>query len=407
MSYHRATKSKVLICKSFRYRVYPTIEQIATADRWSDALRFLWNLANEQRLIGLARERGERRYVTAFDQSKDLTALRSELPWLAEVPRNVSTQLLHELDKAWQRCFKKLADTPRWKRKGADVVNLCEPHPKVWRLDGDDLHFPKLGKIRAVVHRPLEGKPKTCTLVRDGDQWFASILCEVTAPDPIPRTGPVVAIDRGIVNFAATSDGELISGPQYLKASLRQFARAQRVVSRRKKGSNNYKKAQRVVMRRHRKVRRQRTHFLHDQSARFANNHGVIVLEDLNTAGMIRSNCSRGISDAGWSSFESMVRYKQGWSGGSIRLERAAYSSQECAECGHVDAASRRGEVFCCTRCEHRDHADINAAKVLLRRANRSALPVEGMPLEGALRSRKVKVKLRVSRRSSLQSSGL
>jgi putative transposase len=105
--------------------------------------------------------------------------------------------------------------------------------------------------------------------------------------------------------------------------------------------------------------------------------------------------------------FLGMIRYKQEWSGGSVKLVRAAYSSQECTSCGHIDATSRRGEVFCCTKCGHTDHADINAAKVLLRRANRSALPVEGELPEGALRSRKVKVGLRVPRRRSLQSSGL
>jgi len=397
----------VLIRKSFRYRVYPTREQIATADRWSDALRFLWNLANEQRLLGLARDRSERRYVTAFDQSKDLTALRFELPWLAEVPRNVSMQLLHALDNAWQRCFAKLADAPRWKRKGIDVVNLCEPHPKQWRLDGRCLHFPKLGKIRVVIHRPLEGSPKSCTLVRDGDQWFASISCEITRPDPVRRTSPIVAIDRGIINFAATSDGELILGPQYLKSSLKRLAHAQRKVNRRKKGSKNQIKAKRGVMRAHRKIRRQRHHFAHEKSAQFTKSHGVIVLEDLNVAGMMKGNCSRGIADAGWSMFERMIRYKQGWSGGSVQLVRAAYSSQECFGCGHVDAKSRRGEIYCCTKCAHTDHADINAAKVLVHRANRSVLPVEGELLEGTLRSRKVKVGLRVSRRQSLQSSDL
>ena len=393
----------MLIRKAFRYRVYPTREQIATADRWSDALRFLWNLANEQRLLGLAKSRSERRYPTAFDQSKDLTELRSELPWLADVPRNVAMQLLHELDNAWRRCFQKLSETPRWKRKGVDVVNLCEPHPKVWKLVGNTLRFPKLGTIRAVVHRPLDGTPKTCTLVRDGDQWFVSILCEIVKPDPIPRTAPVIAIDRGIINFAGTSAEELIPGPQYLKASLKRLRRAQRTVSRRKKGSKNRKKADRRVMREHRKVRRQRAHFAHRESARYAKSHGVVVLEDLNIAGMLRGKCARGIADSGWSLFERMLRYKLGWSGGSVRLVQAAYSSQECDHCGHIDAASRRGEVYCCTKCGHTDHADINAAKVLLRRANRSVLPVEGELLEGALRSRKAKVGLRAVRRSSLQ----
>lgn len=218
-------------------------------------------------------------------------------------------------------------------------VNLCEPHPKAWKLDGNVLHFPKLGKIRLVVHRPLEGTPKSCTLVRDGDQWFVSIVCKIERADPVPRTDPVVAIDRGIVNFAATSDGKLTPGPQYLKASLKQLARAQRTAARRKKGSKNQKKAKRKVMRKHRKVRRQRSHFTHKESARYAKSHGVVVLEDLNVAGMMRGNCARGIADAGWSMFEQMLRYKLGWSGGSVKLVRAAYSSQECFACEYVDAA--------------------------------------------------------------------
>jgi len=392
-----------VICKAFRFRAYLSPEQNATADRWSDALRFLWNLAHEQRLLGLARARGEKRYVTAFDQSKDLTELRSELSWLADVPRNVTMQLLHELDRAWQRCFMKLSAQPTWKRKGIDVPNLCEPRSTIWRLDRNTLHFPKLGKIRLVVHRSLEGTPKSCTLVRDGDQWFASIVCEVQIPDLTPRTGPVIALDRGVTNFVATSDGDLILGPQYLKSSLKQLARSQRSVARKQKGSKNQEKAKRRVMRKFRKVRRQRAHFSHEQSARFTKSHGVVVLEDLNVAGMMRGHCARGIADSGWSTFQRMLDYKLSWSGGSIKLVPAAYSSQECSVCGHVDATSRRGEIFCCTGCCHTDHADSNAAKVLLRRANRSVLPVEGTPPEGALRSRKVKNRLRVSRRPSLQ----
>ena len=123
------------------------------------------------------------------------------------------------------------------------------------------------------------------------------------------------------------------------------------------------------------------------------------MLEDLNLAGMIRGNCARGLSDAGLAGFERMCRYKQGWTGGVVRLVPAPYSSQTCAVCDHVDAKSRRGEVFCCTKCGHRDHADINAANVLLHRASRSVLPVEGELLEGALRSRKAKVGLRTVRR--------
>lgn len=388
----------MLVHKGFRYRVYPTPAQETRLLAWEAALRFLWNLANEQRRMAYDRPKCWRRYPTAFDQINELTALRAELPWLGDVPRNVCGQLLVELDLSWQRCFEKLARGPRWKRKGRDFLGLTEPHPKAWRLDGTTLRFPKLGNLRAVVHRPLEGTPKTCTLRREGDQWFASIMCEIELPDPAPRTAPVVAIDVGIANFGATSDGELIPNPEPLKASLVRLARAQRIVARRKKGSKNREKAKLRVARLHRKVRRQREHHLHVLSARFAKSHGVVVLEKLNVAGMIRGNCSRGIADAGWSRFAEMLRYKLAWSGGTLIEVPAAYSSQTCSQCGAIDANSRRSQaVFCCTACGFSDHADLNAAKVLKSRANRSAKPVDGSLPEGPGRSRK---RLCVARRA-------
>ncbi|RPH73611.1 hypothetical protein EHM76_05080, partial [bacterium] len=161
--------------KAYRFRIYPTSAQERRLCEWQSTLRWLWNLANEQRCMGVARPKGERRYPTAFDQINELTALRAELPWLADVPRNVSAQLLIELDRAWQCCFKKLQSRPRWKRKAVDRPSLKETHHKLWRLDGDSLHFPKIGRLRTVAHRAMTGKPKTCSILSDGDQWFASI----------------------------------------------------------------------------------------------------------------------------------------------------------------------------------------------------------------------------------------
>src|SRR5688500_5328340 len=93
------------------------------------------------------------------------------------------------------------------------------------------------------TQRPLEGVPKSCTIRRDGDQWFVSIVCELELPDPAPRTEPVVALDRGITHLIADSDGTLVENPKPLEAALKRLGRLQRVVSRRKKGSNNRKKA--------------------------------------------------------------------------------------------------------------------------------------------------------------------
>jgi len=375
--------------------------QVARIMRWEGALRFLWNLANEQRLLGMTRSKSERRYYTAFDQINQLTELRAELPWLADVPRNVCAQIIIELDKAWQRCFKKLARAPRWKRKGKDFLGLCEPHPKTWRLDDNVIRFPKIGNLHAVIHRPLEGTPKTCTIKRDGDQWFASISCEVEVPEPMPRTEPVVALDRGVVNAVADSDGRLVESPRFYTKAMKRLAHAQRAVDRKKKGSKNREKAKLRVMRIHRKVRRQREHFAHTLSAAYSKSHGVIVIEALKIGNMVHANrgLSRSILDSGWGMLVEFMRYKLAWSGGTLVEVPAAYSSQACSECGRVDKTSRRSQSeFVCVGCGYVDHADLNAAKVLKQRANRSLKPVEGTLLEGTLRSRKG---LRVARRST------
>lgn len=340
-----------------------------------------------------------------IDQQRELTELRKELPWLKAVPRDVAADLLRKLDDAWQRCFATISDAPHWKRKGRGAANFCEPHPKSWGINDGCLRFPKIGPVRVVVHRPLEGKRKTCTLARDGDQWFVSIVCEIEI-NPPSRTTPVVALDRGIAVLAATSDGEFIANPRHLEVTLAKLARAQRSMSRKKKGSKNRTKAKSRVARIYRKVRRQRGHYLNVQSARLAKNHGVVVIEKLNVEGMMKGNCARAIGDAGWSILANQLRCKLAWSGGSLVEVPAAYSSQTCSACGCIDAKSRRSQaVFVCVGCGHSENADVNAAKVLLTRANRSGMPVEGEPLEGAQRSRKAKVGLRKVRRSTFAKS--
>lgn len=387
--------------RGFRYRIYPTPEQEARLLQWEGALRALWNAAHEQRLVYLRRGA---RMPSAFDQINQLTELRADVPWLADVPRNVCSQLLVDLDTAWQRCFARLARHPRWKRKGRDVVNLTEPHSGVFRIARTGVVFPKLGEMRAVFHRPIRGTPKRCMISREVDQWFVSILCEREVPEPAPRQDPVVAIDRGVTNLLADSDGTLIPNPKHLERSLGRLARAQRVVARREKGSRRRERAKLRVARLHRKIRRQRQHRLHVLSARYAKSHGVVVVENLNVAGMARGGLGRHISGAGWSAFCTMLRYKLEATGGTLVEVPAAYSSQTCTACGVVDAASRTGERFSCVACGHEANADLNAARVLLSRRNGGSAGRGGYGDVG----RPAKRQLRVVRRGrSTQGLGL
>src|SRR5438552_1863952 len=302
------------------------------------------------------------RLPSAFDQITQLTEMRAEIPWLAEVPRNVCAQVLVELDAAWQRCFTRLARRPRWKKKGRDPVAITEPHPRVFRVTPGGVAFPKLGTIRAILHRPLVGEPRRCTIAREVDQWFVSIQCEQEVPAPARRPGPVVAIDRGVTNLLGDSDGRLVPNPKHLDASLRQLAHAQRVVARRTTASQGRERARLRDAKLHRTIRRQRAHGLHLLSARYAQSHGGVTRGRLHVAGMLRGRLGRHISGAGWASFCAMLRYKLEATGGRLVEVPAPYSSQTCSACGVVDAASRQGERFRCVASGQEAHSVLNAA---------------------------------------------
>lgn len=361
----------MIVYKHFRFRVHPNKPQLKRLRVWQDALRCLWNLAHEQRLMALAKCSDDKVHISFFDQAKELTELRSRFNWFEQLPRVACVRVLQLLDAAWQRYFAKKSGMPRWKKKTALLdVGVCALHSEAFRLVGTSLKFPKIGNMEAVVHRALEGRPKMCTLKPDrvGD-WFVSIVCEIEVKDPTPRTAPVIALDRGVVNFVATSDGEVHPAPRHREALQARIARASREHARKRKGSKNREKARVRLAKIHRKVARQRAHYLHVLSARFAKSHGVVVLENLNVAGMMRGNCPRGIASAGWSRFAEMLRYKLEWSGGKLVEVPAHYSSQQCSSCDHVDPKSRVSQAeFHCVVCGHSEHADINAAKTLKKR---------------------------------------
>jgi putative transposase len=338
---------------------------------------------------------------------KELTEVLKdpEFEWLADVPRNVLDQLLKELAKAWERGFKKISKPPHFKRKGRDNVSLIEPHPRYWRVTEEgDVRFPKLGVLKTKMHRPLEGKGKTCALVREADQWFVSISCEVEIEERLRKPGRV-GLDRGVKHLVADSDRNVFDGPEGMRTSTQRLTRAQRALSKKKKGSNNHRKAQLRVARLHRKVRRQRNHLLHQIALHYAKSHGTVVIEDLQVKNMTKSasgtselpgrnvrqkaGLNRSILNSGWGLLAWMIQYKLDWAGGTLIKVPPHYTSQTCSCCETVDAASRISQSeFICTACGHADNADVNAAKVILSRGDHGIAVCGGYPVGGPMKQK-------------------
>ena len=262
----------MILHRGYKYRCYPTAEQIAMLDDWQGKQRFLWNVANAQRIQAAQRCRMKNPQPTAIDQINELKGLRALYPWLADVSQMAQAQLLVFLDLSWQRHYGGKTGRPEFKRKGRDRAPVAVAKDYALEGTGRKRHvkFPKLGLLEIVYHRPHKGVMRTCAITQDGDAYYVSFSCEVEVKTPVPSTKPPVGCDRGVKNTIALSTGYILPNPKHAEASEKQLKRAQRKAAKKQKGSNNQKKAYAEVGRIYRTVKRQRNHVLHVESKRLA-----------------------------------------------------------------------------------------------------------------------------------------
>ena len=182
--------------------------------------------------------------------------------------------------------------------------------------------------------------------------------------------GSPVGVDLGLLSLIATSDGEKVEHPKFLRNAEKRLKRLQRSLSRRKKGSNNRSRARQRVASRHAGVRRQREDFNHKLSALLVRGHSLVAFEDLKVRNMVRNHAlAKSIHDAGWSRLVRFAEYKGSKAGKPVVRVPAAYSTQECFFCGalnKVPLSVRRSECASCGRTLDRD---VNAARIVLKRA--------------------------------------
>lgn len=210
-----------------------------------------------------------------------------------------------------------------------------------------------------------------------GGRWWCALNVEAADLHPLQQhrpgtedAGGWVGVDRGLSEFlvAATIDGTEVArisdAPKALAVGLKQQRRLAKSLSRNQKGSHNRKDAAARLGRHHHRVANVRRHFLHQVSGELVKTHDRLVIENLNVAGMLANHrLARAISDAGWSQFARLLKYKQAWRGGQLlEADRWYPSTRRCLQCGVVDNAMTLADrVFTCS-CGYCADRDTNAA---------------------------------------------
>ncbi|HEV2461159.1 MAG TPA: transposase, partial [Ktedonobacterales bacterium] len=234
--------------------------------------------------------------------------------------------------------------------------------------DGGVLSLAKIGRIPIRIHRPVEGTPKTVTISREADGWYACISCAEVPTHLLPETGKDTGIDVGLMAFLVTAQGVVFENPRYYRKAEHRLKTAQRRVARRKKGSHRRRKAIRLLAKAHQHVQRQRRDFHHKTALTLVTQYDTIYLEDLQVANMVRNRClSKSISDAGWARFRAILEAKAVWAGRRVVAVPPAYTSQDCSGCGGRALKSLSARTHVCPGCGLVLDRDENAAKNIER----------------------------------------
>ena len=344
-----------------KVRIYPAPEQQVAFSKAFGCARWWWNYAlnlNNETYKATGKGLSRQGYNSRLPQ------LKQEFPWLSECYSQVLQSVSLNLSQAFINFFEGRTEYPNFKSKHGKPSIQYPQHVKL--LD-DAIKFPKIGEVRAHIHRRFGGKLKTVTLsMSKTGKYYAALLFDDGQPEPeIISQGKAVGIDVGLTHFAITSDGSKFDNPKPLKKRERNLRRKQQKLSRSSKGSKRRDKARRIVARVHERIANTRKDFQHKLSRKLVNENQVIIVENLAVKNMVKNHTlAKAISDCGWSEFTRQLKYKAEKDGKTyLEIGRFFPSSKTCHVClNRVDSLPLDIRNWTCSNCNTNHDRDVNAS---------------------------------------------
>lgn len=374
--------SSIVTKKTFKYRLFPTKKQSEFLSGQLAEAQRLYNAALQERRDAY---RIRHKSLNYYDQANQLKAIRAAGDCGLE---NFSCcqDVLRRVDKTFKAFFRRCkekkgkAGFPRFKSSDRyNSITFPSYGDGCCLLDNGKLRVQGAGQIKVKLHRAVEGQIRTVSILREAGKYYVCLSCVVEA-EPLPPLFNSVGIDVGLTTFAVLSDGTEIDNPRYFKKSEARLAHAQRVLARKKRGSNSRRKAKKTVQKVHAKIRNQRNDFHHQVSRTIVNSYGTIFVEDLNIKGLASGMLAKSVNDAAWGGFLDKTSYKALNAGRVYREVYAPGTSQECL-CGaevRKELSDRWHHCVACGLSEPRDHVSSKVIKSRgLREYRKLVLPNE------------------------------
>lgn len=332
--------------KAIKYRLYPTTEQAVMFAKTFGCCRKVYNLMLKDKIESY---NSTGKFITVTP-----ARYKKEYPFLKEVDSLALANTQLNLQKA----FKNYLDKNRKKKNGFPKFKSAKRSRKSYTtnnqkgtvaLVGNAIKLPKIGKVKAVIHRKPDPKwvVKSVTISQDGDsKYYASVLFEFEQNiASVPVSDNAIGLDYASDGLYVDDRGNVGTNHKYYRESQNKLAKAQRKLSRKQgseKGttkSKNYIKQLRKVNKIHKHISNQRLDNLHKLSTEIANQYDVVCAESLNMKVMSNKSFGNGKAtlDNGYGLFLTMLEYKFSDRGKYfIKVDKWFPSSQICHCCGTV-----------------------------------------------------------------------
>ena len=363
----------IFMNKAYKFRIYPNKAQEELIQKTFGCVRFVYNYFLADRKEAYENSKESR---TRFQQSKMLTALKQEKEWLREPDKNALQYALRDLDSAYKNFFRNVKNGaspgyPRFKSKKNDRKSYSTSADKGGtRIDGDKIRFPKLGPVKAKIHRQIPDGHRiisaTISQTASG-KYFASLLTEYEFTPSEVHAIPYrsLGLDYSSPHFYVDSENQTADMPHFYREAEKKLAKEQRKLSKMVKGSNNWKKQKIRVARAHEKVCNQRTDWQHKQSTFLSDQYDMIAVENIDYKNMAQGlRLAKATNDNGFGQFRSFLAYKMEERGKKlVEVDKWFPSSKTCRFCGAINKElSLKDREWDCPSCGAHIERDLNAA---------------------------------------------
>lgn len=371
--------------RNFKYRLYPTPLQEQKLESTLDGCRWVYNYFLSKNL-------------SKEDMQFALTELKEEERFLRNYHSKMLQMVVHKIDsanKALQALRKNGHKIGKLHYLTDEEYNSFIYNQSGFKIENNELWLSKIGSIKIKLHRqPIN--IKQVTVKRENSKWYAIVACEFAKPIfHFIDTGKSVGIDVGITKYCHDSDNHVIENPLFLTRMLKPLKTRSKSLSRKQKGSNNWKKTKNRLQVLHERIRNRRNDFLHKTSTYYSERYDIIFLERLKVLNMVKNHhLARSIIDSRWASFKQFLHYKC-----KMAVEvPAPYTTVKCSKCGHDVPKTLAMRTHCCNNCGLVLDRDYNASLNILQ-AGLQTLPVgrrEVKPVETRCEPMKQELRLQI-----------